>query len=191
MSTTQRLEFYPVRTTQRSITSLLSLATAKAHLRVDHDDEDDLITALIGTAVVTVENMTGHHFGSAVFYLYADAWHSQAFTFAPVKSITAVEYYDQTNTLTALPAANYWADLDSSPQRITFSAPPPIYSDRHQGVRITANVGHTAIPAPLLTACLLLVGHYYENRQQVTTGATPTTVPMAVETLCNTYRVWP
>lgn len=191
MSTQQRLEFYPVRTTQRSILTLLPLADAKAHLKVEHDDEDDLIEALIGASIEAIENMTGQLFASSVFYLYADAWHSQAFTFGPVKTITAVEYYNEANELTTLSTSSWWADLQSTPQRITFSAPPSIYSDRHQGVRITATCGHTTLPHPLKQAALMLVGHYYENRQQVVTGATPSEVPLAVHYLTNPFRLFP
>lgn len=191
MTTQQRLEFYPKRTAQRDVLTVVSLATAKAHLRVDHSDEDDLISALISTAVVTVEKMTGQLLGETAATLYADAWMSQAFTFGPVKSISAVQYRNEQNVLTDLPAANYWTDLDSTPQRITFQAPPAIYSDRHQGVVVTAVVGHGAAPAPLVTAILLLVGHYYENRQTVVQGSPVYTVPMAVETLCNPFRLFP
>ena len=191
MSTLQRVEFYASRTAQRDHLTVVTLAKAKSHLRVDHSDEDTLITGLIQTAVDTVEKMTGQLLGQTAATIYADAWASQAFTFGPVISISAVKYYDQANTLQDLPAANYWTDLQSSPQRITFNAPPAIYSNRHQGVQLTAVVGHSAIPAPLTTAVLLLVGHYYENRQQVITSGTPVTVPMAVETLVNPYRLFP
>lgn len=45
---------------------LLTLATAKIHLRVDHDDEDDLITLYIGAA----EASAGEYLNRTI---YADA----------------------------------------------------------------------------------------------------------------------
>jgi len=191
MDTLQRLEFYPVRATEITPTDLLTLADAKAHLRVDHDTEDDLITALIGSAISTAEKFTGRLFGSTAATLYADAWASQAFTFGPVTAISAVKYYDQANTLQTLSGSQYWTDLKSDPQRITFNAPPAIYSDRHQGVEITATVGHATLPAPVKSAALLLVAHYYENRQAVVQDRKPEGLPLGVEFLLNPYRLWP
>lgn len=190
MSTQQRLEFYPVRSDRVVSTTLLSLSEAKAHLKVEHSDEDDLITALIETAIDAVEKLTGQLLGSSSCTIYADAWHSQAFTFGPITAISAVKYYDEGDNLVTLPAANYWVDLQSQPARITFSAPPAIYSDRHQGVALTATAGHATLPNPLRQACLLLIGHYYENRQ-LTQAQKVTAVPMAVEFLVNPFRLWP
>lgn len=190
MSTQQRLEFYAKRTAQVTPTNLLSLADAKAHLKVEHSDEDSLITALIETALNAIENMTGQLLGSTDANLFADAWHSQAFTFGPITRIDSVNYRDETNTEVELAATHYWADLSSSPARITFSAPPSVYTDRHQAIRIDAVVGHSALPKPLRQAALLLVGHYYENRQ-LTSSAKVNDVPMAVEFLVNPFRLFP
>lgn len=190
MSTQQRLEFYPVRQAQVTPTGLLSLADAKAHLKVEHSDEDDLITALIETALDAIENMTGQLLGSTDCHLLADAWHSQAFTFGPITRIDAVKYYDETNTLVELNATHYWADIQSTPARITFSAPPSVYTDRHQAIRIECVAGHSSLPKPLRQAALLLVGHYYENRQ-LTSSLKVNDVPMAVEFLVNPFRLFP
>lgn len=191
MSTEQRTEFYHVRTTEITPTDLLSRADAKAWLKVEHEEEDDLIDALIATALATVERLTGELLGSTSATIYADAWATQPFTFGPVTAIEAVRYYDQSNTLATLPQAQWWADLNSHPPRITFNAPPAIFTDRHQGVQISATVGHANLPSPLRTAALLLVAHYFENRQQVVTTGTPREVPFAVEALCSTYRRFP
>lgn len=188
-ATTSRAEFYPVRISGDSALDMIPLATAKLHLRVDHTSEDSLIEAMIETAVVAIEQMTNRILRPGNFYLYADEWRSQAFTFGPVNSISAVEYYDEANELSEL-SSGWWADLNSTPQRITFLAPPTIYSDRHQGIRITANCGEATIPAPLRQAALLLVGHYYENRQAVVAGQQPNEVPLAVYHLSNPYRLW-
>lgn len=191
MSTELRTRFYPVRSTEPTPTDLLTRAEAKAWLKVEHDTEDDLIDALIGSALATVENITGRLLGSTTATLYADAWESQAFSFGPVTAIAAVQYFDQGNQVQTLPTSQWWADLNSHPQRITFSAPPAIYSDRHQGVKVAATVGHATLPPPLRTAALLLVGHYYENRQEVVTSGNPRQVPFAVGALCNPWRMWP
>ncbi|MBK0032745.1 phage gp6-like head-tail connector protein [Erwinia sp. S43] len=39
-------------------------------------------------------------------------------------------------------------------------------------------------------AMLLLIGHWYENREGVTVGVTATTVPLAVDALLQPYRIY-
>jgi len=188
---TLRTSFYPVDQETVTSTDLISLSDLKAHLRVTHDAEDDLITALLDTAIQAVENMTNRVLGSRSAYLIADDWASQVFSFGPITAITTVEYYDGANTLQTLPSTLYWYDIQSTPARITFLSPPTVYSDRHQGIRITATIGHDAIPPALRQAILLLVGHYYETRQAVVLGPAPHEVPMAVRHLVNPWRLFP
>lgn len=170
--------------------TLLPLADVKEFLRVDHDAEDDLITALVGAAIADAENMTGRVLGLRISQLVADDWESQTFAFGPIASISAVEYYDGTNTLQTLNPNAYWFDIQTVPGRITFLSPPSVYSDRHNAVQITAQVGHGTLPPGIRQAVLLTVGHFYENRQTVTVGAAPHEVPMAVRHLLNPYRLF-
>ena len=69
---TLRTSFYPVDQETVTSTDLISLSDLKAHLRVTHDAEDDLITALLDTAIQAVENMTNRVLGSRSAYLIAD-----------------------------------------------------------------------------------------------------------------------
>lgn len=41
----------------------------------------------------------------------------------------------------------------------------------------------------IVCACLLMVGHLFENRQAVLVGATPATLPMGFESILAPYRV--
>lgn len=42
----------------------------------------------------------------------------------------------------------------------------------------------------ITTAMLLLIGHWYANREAVVVGASPSAVPMAVESLLQPYRIY-
>ena len=60
-------------------------------------------------------------------------------------------------------------------------------------VTVTYTAGYAAgeEPQSLIQAMLLLVGHFYANREAVTLGGTssaPQEVPLAVESLCNQHR---
>jgi hypothetical protein len=39
-------------------------------------------------------------------------------------------------------------------------------------------------------AMLLLIGHWYNNRESVQIGAAPAEVPMAVDMLLSPHKVW-
>lgn len=188
---TLRTSFYPVDQASVTATDLIALQDVKDHLRVTTTVENDLILALLDTAIQVVENMTNRILGSRAAYLYADDWASQVFQFGPITAITAVQYYDGANVLQDLPETLYWYDIQSTPARITFLSPPSTYPDRHQAIRITATIGHDVIPPALRQAILLLVGHYYETRQAVITGPAPHEVPMAVRHLVNPWRLFP
>jgi hypothetical protein len=49
--------------------------------------------------------------------------------------------------------------------------------------------GFEAVPFSLKSAMLLLIGHLYENREEVTVGVNANQLPKASEYLMNPYRV--
>lgn len=92
---------------------------------------------------------------------------------APVQSVDSVKYYSSSNVDSTFSSDDYWTDLVSVPCRIqvTSSDVWPTTNNRIGNVRIrmTAGWSDTAdIPEIFKTAIKLLVGHYYENREQVT-----------------------
>jgi len=46
------------------------------------------------------------------------------------------------------------------------------------------------VPKAIVAAINLLVGHWYENREEVITGLTASTVPGTVERLLTAYRIY-
>lgn len=60
-------------------------------------------------------------------------------------------------------------------------------------VRFIAGYGADAshVPHNVWMAMLLLIGHYYEHREQVITGTIATRMPDGVESLLSKDRVWP
>lgn len=50
--------------------------------------------------------------------------------------------------------------------------------------------GYETIPAPIKQALLLLIGQWYSFRSNVAEDGAPAEMPMAVEALLSTYRVW-
>jgi uncharacterized phiE125 gp8 family phage protein len=75
----------------------ISLAEAKAFLRVEHDDDDDVIAALIAGARIYVEAQTRRALITQSWRLTRDAWPQTgkiAVRPAPLQSLEAVRVYD-------------------------------------------------------------------------------------------------
>lgn len=189
----------PVRTAAPTGT-IISLSDAKRHLRVDHDDEDALIGALINSAVAYFDGYSGI-LGRA---LLTQTWQMSFDAFddemrLPVGnllSVTSVTYYDASNALQTLPTSVYTSFSDALGPYITLKPgqawPSGYYRPDAISVTWTAGYGPAAsdIPAPIKQAILLLVGHWYTNREavNVAAGIVALELPMAVDALIAPYR---
>ncbi|MFC4623835.1 head-tail connector protein, partial [Daeguia caeni] len=106
----------PVRTVAPA-TMPVSLSEAKAHLRVDHDDQDDLITAQIKAATAYLDGWSGI-LGRA---LITQTWRQEFGRFAdhlplplaPVTAIDSVSYFDAGNVQQVLDPGLYALHTDA------------------------------------------------------------------------------
>jgi len=173
------------------------LATAKAHLRVDGTDENDLITALIVAARQYVENYCGVALITQTLKLSLDSFADKIrLPRSPVTSITQIAYVDTTGaTITVLLAANtLWrlgADSMQSVLTPYFGTAWPTTAAVPAAVQITYTAGYgaagTAVPGAITQAMLLMIGHWYKNREAVSEEQFK--VPMAVDALLAPYVV--
>ena len=171
-----------ISTTTGPTTEPITTAQAKEHLRVTFSDDDAYIDALITTARQVVEARSGMRLFTQTVVLRADYWSEIGFSdphrldlvslrVAPVQSVTSVNYYDDDDIDRTLSTALYWTDLDSVPCRMQIKDEWPSINERAGNIRVTMVVGWDNadnIPAILKTAIKLLIGHYYENREEVT-----------------------
>ena len=98
----------------------VSLADAKLHLRVDHDDEDDYIEGLVEAATAEIDSPRGWLGRSLItrtLRLTLDSWppHTVRLPGVPVTSINSVEYRDRDGNLKTVDPADYEADLTAEP----------------------------------------------------------------------------
>lgn len=189
--------FTPIRTVDPADTPV-SLTEAKAHLRVDFDDDDDLITALIGVAVDHVDGWSGI-LGRA---LMTQTWRQDFNCFrpslrlplAPAASITSITYLDPNGDQQTVDPANYalWADGAGPLVYFVTGFAYPAISIEGKAVSVTYVAGYgdaDAVPAPIKAAILLLVGQWYENREAaIIAPGTMQTLPFAVDALLAPYR---
>jgi len=175
----------------------ISLAEAKAHLRIDADDEDQLLTSLIVAARSLVERALALALVTESWSLYLDSWPRSgaiALPIAPVQAVAAVRIYDPDDTPTDVSSGTYAVDVLSDPARLVLSsgAAQLMPARRLNGfeVAFTAGYGDEAgdVPEPIRQALKLLVAHWFEHREPVVLGQLAQEVPATVGGLLLPYR---
>lgn len=171
----------------------VSLAEAKAHLRVDVTDDDTYISALIAAARQACEQIARRSFVTQTWDLSLTCWPEENYIELPrppLSSVSSITYVDSGGTTQTMSAGDYVVDTASEPGRVwlgygktwpssTFRPGPAIT------VRFVAGYGNeAAVPKQYKQALLLLIGHYYENREEVQVqGAVAVQMPKAAEWL--------
>lgn len=179
----------------------VSLEEAKLHLRVDFDDDDELITALIGAATKHLDGPDGW-LGRALItqtleYRADEFCEVIRLPYPPLQSVTSVKYLDNDGVTQTLSTGVYrtiggGASATSIVQVYGQSWPSIRYTDEAVQIRYVAGYGDDPedIPEPIRQALLLMIGHLYENREAVLVGANAMITPMAVDALASTYRIF-
>ena len=167
------------------------LPEMKAHLRVDDDQEDELIGGLVTAARLMVE-------ASARRILIAQSWRlmlhrwpqggTVLLPLSPLLSVESVQVYDASGTPEVLPPEDYESDLASDPPRILFRRmPEPGRMQSGIAIDLRAGYGETPedVPATLRLAIRILVARWYENRGDV---AGPQALPPEALSLVAPFR---
>jgi uncharacterized phiE125 gp8 family phage protein len=175
----------------------VTLAEAKAHLRVDGTAEDTLIASLSVTSRLHVETAAGLALITQSWSYFLDAWprgRALALPLRPVQNVSAVRLYDENAVVTALPPDSYLLDGAGSPPRLVRQGalvwPKPGRIANGIEVALTAGYGNAAadVPGPIRQAILLLVAHWYDHRSPVEIGHLAEPVPDMVCELLAPYR---
>jgi uncharacterized phiE125 gp8 family phage protein len=196
----------------------LTLPEAKLHLRETSDTQDGLIWPLIRVAREEVERLTGRATLTTTYrdvldafppYTTAIAWSDNRWSGldlatrspyaihlmrSPLLAVSSVQYYDGDGTLQTLNAANYVTDATMEPGRVAPAAgfSWPATQSRPGAVRINYTAGYAtaaAMPASVIHAMRLLVGHWYENRETVLVGTISKEIEFGVMSLTDKVRV--
>lgn len=175
----------------------VTLAEAKAHLRIDGEAEDVLINSLIMTSRLHIEAALGIALISQSWTFFLDAWpacETVSLPLRPLQEISEVLVRGGDDTPTVLEEDSYSVDVDPQvPRLIRNNAHWPIVGKKANGIEIafTAGYGDDAVdvPAPIRHALLLLIAHWYEHRDPIEIGSPNTAIPAAVSALLKPYRV--
>lgn len=176
----------------------LDFAAVKEHLRVDHDDEDTLIEGLILAVEQHVVEKLQRSLINQELELRVDGLCSGIeLPNPPFVEISSIEYLDDAGNERTLDAGVYQVVEDDSGLArliLAYGKSWPSHSHAPESVRICYFAGYGEapedIPAPIRQAMLLLVGHYFEHRESVVSGATPIVMPLGVEALLAHFKIW-
>jgi uncharacterized phiE125 gp8 family phage protein len=179
----------------------VSLAEAKAHLRVDAEDEDILISSLIVAARQRCENYTNRSFVQRTLRADVDWFEDEIFLpYIPVASITHIKYYNAASpsVLTTLSSAVY--SLSRNRVIRKYGQVWPAVDSREGAVQITYVAGYAStsspqyppsnVPQAVKQSMLLYVGDMYENREAQILYPGAMQINKTAEALLDQYRIY-
>jgi len=167
----------------------LVLSEVKTFLRVDHDFEDGYIAALIAAAREYCEAYQRRAFINRELLVRIEKPQGVIkLPYPPLQTVQSIKYWDKYETVHQLENSDYTLDTVSVPGRII---PAGIWlcSARAMEVRYVAGYGEepSFIPNSVKVAMLLLIGHWFENREAVSN--VQGTTEFAVKALLDVERV--
>lgn len=172
----------------------VTLDEAKAHLRLDGDDEAAAIAGLIAAARGLVEMETRRALIDQGWRLCLDRRPADGIVHlprAPLVAVQGVVSYDAAGTPQTLSPASYQVDAASEPARIWL--PDIALGRRFNGIEIDFRAGYGTdpadVPAPLRQAILMLVAHWFESREAAVAGVAVGPVALGVERLLAPFRL--
>ena len=187
---------YAVVTVTEPYREPIDLAVAKLHCRVDGSDEDGLFqTILIPAARRWVEKATRRTLITTVKRLSLDCFPSWAIRIPdpPLQSITSIVYTDAAGDSTTIDDEDYRVLTDPTPGFVepAYGVTWPIAQDISGAVRVTFTAGYgdepDSVPEPIKQAMLLLIGHWYQNREAIVTGTITAALEFSVDALLGPY----
>lgn len=171
----------------------IAMSELKLHLRLTDDTtEDPLLSTLIAAARQYCEQHTGLAFGTQTLELILDAFPTSAISLPtqPVQSVTSIKYKDYLGVETTVSTADYVVDTDSATIAPAYGKYWPTFTAYPiNPVRIQYVAGYTTIPESLQQAMLLLIGHWYENREGTIISAVSKELEFAVSSLLALHQV--
>ena len=177
--------------------AIVTLQDAKNHLRVDSTDEDSLIQTLVDAATAYLDGfygVLGRAMVTQTWIQKFDGWDSYLYLpVFPVASITSVVYLNSSGGSTTVTASDYQLLTDECGPYVAFDQAfsyPTLGIETGPQVTVTYVAGEavTNVPRPLKQAMLLLIGHWFAQRETVNVGNITTELEFTVRTLIAPYR---
>lgn len=175
----------------------LSLGETKLHCRVEHADDDALLTALIIAAREYCETFTHRALAPQTWDLKLDDFPCGSeipivLPKPPATSVTSISYVDSNGDTQTWASSNYTTEFPSGQwaekARIVpaYSVSWPVTRSVINAVTVRFVCGYTTCPESIKAAMKLLIGHWYGNREAVVVGTISGPLQQGVDAL-----LWP
>lgn len=177
--------------------SPVTLDEAKAQMRVEHSDDDEIIQRFISVATAYVD--ANGALGKAMITQTWAQWLSPnpnvvEIMVGPVQSVSSISYYDIDGSLQLAEIADF--DVFGTPLKKTIRPKSgkswPVTQQRDDAIRIEFVVGYgdspSDLPATVRHALMLLVSNWYENRESELIGLASKTLPFGFDQLIGIER---
>lgn len=192
----------------RSTAAVVSTDEMKAHLRVDFDDDDDLIASFVDAVTQHLDGESGSLHRALVDQTWDVGlswfdWKPLRLPLPPMIEVESVKYYDTSNVLQTLDESTYEAvgasGSKSAILRLAHGKSWPRVYPRAQPVMVRLRAGYmdmtvsppvSVVPSPIKAAIKLMVGTLYANRETVIIGQTAIVIPWAAEALLQPFRCY-
>ena len=183
-----------------SVAGLITLAQAKAQLRVDFDDDDDLINGMIAAATDQVQaNTQRRYLPQSLAWVLQDWGDHMVLPVAPGGDssgveITGVTYVDENGDTQTLDPSIYWAKPHGDTMKLVLRWYQiwPWLGDGPDRVVIAFDINdQSEVSFSAKTATKMLVSHYYQHREAVVgvdNRDSSTPLPLGVEALLSPER---
>lgn len=150
------------------------LSEAKAHLKIDGTEEDDLIAKKIMAATAMCEKYAGLSFVTQTRRVTLDRFCSTdvILPYGPVQSVTSFVYIDEDDAEQPIAGADYTLDLQSALSKVRVLETWPYTNTTLNNVVITYVAGTSPenVPYEAKEAVLRLTARLYEKRGDTNEG---------------------
>lgn len=175
-------------------TEAISLGEARKQCRIDDIDSDDVLRIYIESARNYVENWMNNALVEATYAFYFDCSQASYEIYRPIVSITSFEYKIVTNTGVyggSLTGGDYHLDSKQGLITLNDSVMTDLYPQSN-AIKITAVAGQPnigLIKGDIKLAMLLMIGHWYENREN-SSVVQLNEIPLGAKDLLAAYRAY-
>jgi len=179
---------------------LVSIAAAKKHVHAeDFTDDDAYLEALVATATAHIDGpepaWLGRAIGEQQWELRLDKFPTGCIRLPlpPLQSVDAVSYIKSdgtSGTITDFREFGVDSRIGAGFILPAYDAAWPDTRNEPEAVRITFTAGYADVPPVIKRAILLLVGQWYNNREDAA-EIKLTEMPTGVDALIMPLRFWP